>query len=35
MGNSHQNVKQVALKLQEKGLLILDRDEMDMKNNDL
>lgn len=29
MGNSHQNVKQVALKLQEKGLLELCPDEKD------
>jgi DNA-binding MarR family transcriptional regulator len=29
MGSSHQNVKQVALKLQDKGLLELVRDNMD------
>lgn len=29
MGNSHQNVKQVALKLQEKGLMSLRGDEKD------
>lgn len=31
MGSSHQNVKQVALKLQEKDLLILDKDEKDAR----
>lgn len=29
MGSSHQNVKQMALKLQEKGLLIMERDGRD------
>ena len=29
MGSSHQNVKQVALKLEQKGLLILQKDEKD------
>ncbi|HRS22123.1 MAG TPA: MarR family transcriptional regulator [Clostridia bacterium] len=31
MGSSHQNVKQVALKLQEKGLLTLERDKKDAR----
>ena len=31
MGSSHQNVKQVALKLQEKGLLVLEKDEKDAR----
>lgn len=31
MGSSHQNVKQVALKLQEKGLLKLEKDSRDMR----
>ena len=31
MGCSHQNVKQVALKLQEKGLLKMEKDENDMR----
>lgn len=29
MGSSHQNVKQVALKLEQKGLLILEKDKKD------
>ncbi len=29
MGNSHQNVKQLALKLQEKGFLVLEKDKKD------
>ena len=29
MGSSHQNVKQVALKLEQKGLLILEKDKRD------
>ena len=31
MGSSHQNVKQVALKLEEKGLLILEKDKKDAR----
>lgn len=31
MGSSHQNVKQIALKLQEKGLLILEKDKDDAR----
>jgi DNA-binding MarR family transcriptional regulator len=31
MGSSHQNVKQVALKLQQKGLLILKKDKKDAR----
>jgi len=31
MGSSHQNVKQVALKLVEKGLLILEKDKVDAR----
>lgn len=31
MGSSHQNVKQVALKLVEKGLLILEKDRVDAR----
>lgn len=31
MGSSHQNVKQVALKLEEKGMLILEKDEKDAR----
>ncbi|AGK96987.1 MarR family winged helix-turn-helix transcriptional regulator [Clostridium pasteurianum] len=31
MGSSHQNVKQVALKLEQKGLLILERDKRDSR----
>ncbi len=31
MGSSHQNVKQVALKLQQKGLLKLEKDEKDAR----
>lgn len=31
MGSSHQNVKQVALKLEEKGLLTLERDTKDAR----
>jgi len=31
MGSSHQNIKQVALKLQEKGLLILEKDRKDAR----
>ena len=31
MGSSHQNVKQVALKLEQKGLLLLEKDEKDAR----
>lgn len=31
MGSSHQNVKQIALKLQEKDFLILEKDEKDRR----
>lgn len=31
MGSSYQNVKQIALKLQEKGLLTLERDDKDAR----
>ena len=31
MGSSHQNVKQVALKLEQKGLLILEKDQVDAR----
>ncbi len=31
MGSSHQNVKQVALKLQQKGLLTLEKDKKDAR----
>lgn len=31
MGTSHQNVKQIALKLQEKGFLALEKDEKDKR----
>lgn len=31
MGSSHQNVKQVALKLQAKGLVLLEKDEKDAR----
>ena len=31
MGSSHQNVKQVALKLEQKGLLILEKDKRDAR----
>ena len=31
MGSSHQNVKQVALKLQQKGLLKLEKDKSDAR----
>ncbi len=31
MGSSHQNIKQVALKLQRKGLLRLERDKKDAR----
>lgn len=31
MGSSHQNVKQVALKLEQKGLLILQKDKKDAR----
>jgi DNA-binding MarR family transcriptional regulator len=31
MGSSHQNIKQVALKLQEKGLLKLEKDKKDAR----
>ena len=31
MGSSHQNVKQLALKLQEKGLVILEKDVKDAR----
>jgi len=31
MGSSHQNVKQIAIKLQEKGLLTLEKDKKDAR----
>lgn len=31
MGSSHQNVKQMALKLEEKGMLTLEKDEADLR----
>lgn len=31
MGSSHQNVKQIALKLEQKGLLILEKDKNDAR----
>jgi len=31
MGSSHQNVKQVALKLEQKGLLVLEKDKKDAR----
>ena len=31
MGSSHQNIKQVALKLQQKGLIILEKDSKDAR----
>jgi len=31
MGSSHQNVKQVALKLEQKGLLVLEKDKTDAR----
>ncbi len=31
MGSSHQNVKQVAMKLQQKGLLVLEKDKKDAR----
>ncbi|WP_160679247.1 MarR family transcriptional regulator [Clostridium sp. C8-1-8] len=31
MGSSHQNVKQIALKLEQKGLLILEKDNKDSR----
>ncbi|MCQ2010902.1 MAG: MarR family transcriptional regulator [Sporolactobacillus sp.] len=31
MGSSHQNVKQIALKLEEKGLLVLEKDQNDAR----
>jgi DNA-binding MarR family transcriptional regulator len=31
MGSSHQNVKQIALKLEQKGLLILEKDREDAR----
>jgi len=31
MGSSHQNIKQVALKLQQKGLLVLEKDRKDAR----
>ena len=31
MGSSHQNVKQVALKLEQKGLMILEKDKRDAR----
>lgn len=31
MGSSHQNVKQIALKLEQKGLLILEKDKYDAR----
>ena len=35
MGSSHQNVKQVALKLVQKGLLILEKDKVDARTTRL
>ena len=35
MGSSHQNVKQVALKLEQKGLLILEKDKRDARTTRL
>jgi DNA-binding MarR family transcriptional regulator len=35
MGSSHQNVKQVAMKLQQKGLLILEKDKKDARSTRL
>jgi MarR family transcriptional regulator, transcriptional regulator for hemolysin len=35
MGSSHQNVKQVALKLEEKGLLKLEKDKKDLRSTRL
>jgi len=35
MGSSHQNVKQVALKLEENGLLILEKNKKDARQPDL
>ena len=35
MGSSHQNVKQVALKLEQKGLLILEKDKKDARTTRL
>lgn len=31
LGNSHQNVKQLALKLNEKGFILLEKDERDIR----
>lgn len=31
MGSSHQNVKQVALKLQDKGMLLIEKDKKDLR----
>ncbi len=31
MGSSHQNIKQVAMKLQQKGLLTLEKDKKDAR----
>lgn len=31
MGSSHQNVKQIALKLEQKGLLVLEKDKNDAR----
>lgn len=31
MGSSHQNIKQVALKLEQKGLLVLEKDKRDAR----
>lgn len=31
MGSSHQNIKQVAMKLQQKGLLLLEKDKKDAR----
>lgn len=31
MGSSHQNVKQLALKLEEKGFLVIEKDEQDQR----
>jgi DNA-binding MarR family transcriptional regulator len=35
MGSSHQNVKQVALKLEQKGLLVLEKDKKDARTTRL
>lgn len=31
MGSSHQNIKQIAIKLEQKGLLILEKDKRDAR----